>query len=199
MPRSPPARSPACGLREAAERLGDNTLLTAFRLLLDRAEAMTRAALKLLPQGTSRQSIISTTTASISTGASASKWRRRCRATAASFDLTGTSPQVKGPVNCVPSGSLAAACFAVRAVTDPTIPNNGGCFRPISLRLPPASLVNPARAGAGQCAHRDDQAHHQLHADGSGGGRARARPGAERRAASGDGLGRSPTGWRRIS
>jgi N-methylhydantoinase B len=43
----------------------------------------------------------------------------------------------------VPSGSLAAACFAVRAVTDPTIPNNGGCFRPISLTLPEGSIVNP--------------------------------------------------------
>jgi N-methylhydantoinase B len=31
----------------------------------------------------------------------------------------------------------------VRAVTDPLIPNNGGCFRPISLTLPEASLVNP--------------------------------------------------------
>ena len=59
------------------------------------------------------------------------------------FDLSGTSPQVKGPLNCVPSGSLAAACFAVRAVTDPTIPGNGGCFRPIRLTLPEGSLVNP--------------------------------------------------------
>ena len=59
------------------------------------------------------------------------------------FDLTGTDAQARGPVNCVPSGSLAAACFAVRAVTDPTIPNNAGCFRPIRLTLPEGSLVNP--------------------------------------------------------
>lgn len=59
------------------------------------------------------------------------------------LDFTGTSPQVRGPVNCVPSGSLAAACFAIRAVTDPSIPTNAGCFRPISLHLPEGSLVNP--------------------------------------------------------
>ena len=29
-------------------------------------------------------------------------------------------------MNCVPSGSLAAACWAVRALTDPDIPTNGG-------------------------------------------------------------------------
>ena len=47
------------------------------------------------------------------------------------------------PLNCVPSGSLAAACYAVRALTDPKIPTNGGCFRPISLHLPEGTLVNP--------------------------------------------------------
>lgn len=131
-------------LAESAARLGDNTILAAFQTLLDRSEAMTREALKKLPKGTWRHV----------------DWLdndgieldKRIRVEVAvtlpgdgtvSFDLTGTSPQVKGPVNCVPSGSLAAACFAVRAVTDPTIPNNGGCFRPVSLKLPPASLVNP--------------------------------------------------------
>jgi N-methylhydantoinase B len=59
------------------------------------------------------------------------------------FDLTGSSEQVRGPLNCVPSGSLAAACFAVRALTDPSIPTNGGCFRPIRLNLPEGSIVNP--------------------------------------------------------
>ena len=35
-------------------------------------------------------------------------------------DFTGTDPQLRGPLNCVPSGTLAAAYFAVRALTDPT-------------------------------------------------------------------------------
>lgn len=131
-------------LRETAERLGDETLLTAFRLLLDRSEAMTRAALKQLPKGTWRHVDYLDN--------DGIELDRRIRVEVAvtlpgdgtiSFDLTGTSGQVKGPVNCVPSGSLAAACFAVRAITDPMIPNNGGCFRPITLRLPPASLVDP--------------------------------------------------------
>lgn len=48
-------------------------------------------------------------------------------------DFTGSSPKVRGPFNAVPSGALAAACFAIRAVTDPSIPTNAGCFRPVSL------------------------------------------------------------------
>jgi N-methylhydantoinase B/oxoprolinase/acetone carboxylase alpha subunit len=59
------------------------------------------------------------------------------------FDLAGTDPQLKGPLNCVPSGSQAAAYFAVRVLTDATIPTNGGCFRPVTLKLPKGSLVNP--------------------------------------------------------
>ena len=77
------------------------------------------------------------------TGRSASRSRSRLHDGAIEIDFTGTSPQVRGPFNCVPSGSLAAACWAVRALTDPKIPTNGGCFRPISLHLPPGSLVNP--------------------------------------------------------
>jgi N-methylhydantoinase B/oxoprolinase/acetone carboxylase alpha subunit len=43
---------------------------------------------------------------------------------------------------------LAAACFAIRALTDPAIPTNAGCFRPISLHLPEGSLVNPREPAA---------------------------------------------------
>lgn len=63
-------------------------------------------------------------------------------------DFTGTADQVRGPFNCVPSGSLAAACFAIRAITDPAIPTNAGCFRPITLNLPKGSIVNPVEPAA---------------------------------------------------
>lgn len=133
----------AVRLRETAGRHGDNTLTQAFGLLLDRAEAMTRAALRNLPEGTYRHvDYLDNDGVDLD---------RRIRIEVAAtirdgtihFDMTGSSPQVRGPVNCVPSGSLAAACFTVRAITDPSIPNNGGCFRPIGLTLPEASIVNP--------------------------------------------------------
>jgi N-methylhydantoinase B/oxoprolinase/acetone carboxylase alpha subunit len=68
-------------------------------------------------------------------------------------DFTGTSPQVRGPFNCMPSGPYAAACFALRAVTDPEgrVPNNGGCFRPIAFHLPEGSLVNPREPAPTGC------------------------------------------------
>jgi N-methylhydantoinase B len=59
------------------------------------------------------------------------------------IDFQGTSGQVRGPFNLMPSGAYAAAYFAVHAMTDPDIPTNGGCFRPITLSLPPKSIINP--------------------------------------------------------
>lgn len=133
----------AIRLAEAAARHGDNVLLTAFGLLIERSEAMTRAALRALPEGSW------TAEDWLDNDGIALEVPLRIVVTATlrdgtiHFDLTGSSPQARGPVNAVPSGSLAAACFAVRAITDPAIPTNGGCFHPICLTLPEGSIVNP--------------------------------------------------------
>ena len=67
------------------------------------------------------------------------------------YDFTGTSPQV-GAVQLHGVGSLAAACFALRSVTDPrAIPNNGGCFRPLAFHLPEGILVNPREPAPAGC------------------------------------------------
>lgn len=58
-------------------------------------------------------------------------------------DFTGTSPQTTGPINIVSSAAHAAAFYALRCIVDPTIASNGGCFKPVSLYLPPGSLVGP--------------------------------------------------------
>ncbi len=137
-------RIAAVRLDETARKLGDNTVLSAFQLLLDRSEAMTRDALAKLPTGT-WHAVDYLDNDGIDLD---QKVRIEVAVTlpgdgTIAFDLTGSNAQVRGPINCVPSGSLAAACYAVRAVTDPSIPNNGGCFRPIALTLPPGSIVNP--------------------------------------------------------
>ena len=59
------------------------------------------------------------------------------------FDFTGTDPSCAARSTACPSGSYAAAYYAVRALTDSLIPTNGGCFRPVTLHLPEGSLVNP--------------------------------------------------------
>jgi len=130
-------------LGEVAERYGHNPLAAIFDELLLRSETMTRKALRAIPEGVYRSvdfldndGIDLETPIRIEVAAIVKDGT-------ITFDFEGTTAQVRGPLNCVPSGSLAAACFAVRALTDPRIPTNGGCFRPVALRLPKGSIVNP--------------------------------------------------------
>ncbi|MGH8430278.1 MAG: hydantoinase B/oxoprolinase family protein, partial [Solimonas sp.] len=130
-------------IAELAGELGENHALAIFDELLDRSEKLTRAALRTVPEGTYRYVDFND-----NDGIDLDKHVRFEVAVTVKdgtfhCDFTGSSPQVRGPFNCVPSGSLAAACYAVRAVTDPEIPTNAGCFRPITLVLPKGSVVNP--------------------------------------------------------
>ena len=119
-----------------------------FEDLLDRSEQLTRAALRAIPNGTYRyvdymdnDGIDLDRRMRIEVAVTIEDGDMHC-------DFTGTSPQVRGPFNCVPSGSLAAACFAIRVLTDPSIPTNGGCFRPIRLTIPEGSMLNPREPAA---------------------------------------------------
>ncbi|MDB5798681.1 MAG: hypothetical protein JWP36_2583 [Paucimonas sp.] len=130
-------------IRDLCRQIGPRDLQAIFTTLLDRSEKMTRDVLRLIPSGTYRYTdyldndgieldkpVTIQVAVTIADG-----WF--------DVDFTGTSPQVKGPFNCVESGVQAAAYFAVRALTDPSIPTNAGCFRPVRFTLPPGSLVNP--------------------------------------------------------
>jgi len=58
------------------------------------------------------------------------------------FDYTGTSPQVRGGVNCPLAVTYNSTWFTVKAVTDPTIPINQGCYRPIEVVCPEGTILN---------------------------------------------------------
>ena len=128
---------------ELAERHGANHLPAIAGELLARSERLARQAIERIPDGRYRyvdwldnDGVALDEEVRIEVAAEVSG-DRVC------VDFEGTSPQVRGPFNCVPSGAHAGVYFAVLAMTDPAIPINGGCFRPIELRLPEGSLVNP--------------------------------------------------------
>jgi N-methylhydantoinase B len=66
----------------------------------------------------------------------------------ARLDYTGTSPQVPLPLNAVFGVTLSGVHYALRAVTDPTIPMNEGCFAPVDVFAPEGTLLNPRRPAA---------------------------------------------------
>lgn len=58
------------------------------------------------------------------------------------FDFTGSAPQVRTGINNVATSTLAAVYYAIRTLTGDAAPNNDGCYRPVTLKLPEASIVN---------------------------------------------------------
>ncbi len=67
-------------------------------------------------------------------------------------DFTGSDDQVAANFNAVEAVTRSCLYYAVRVATDPSIPANGGCYRPLALVAPVGSVVNarfPAAVAAG--------------------------------------------------
>ena len=63
-------------------------------------------------------------------------------------DFAGSAPQVAGNINAVEAVTRSCLYYAVRVAADPSIPANGGSYRPIDLEVPPDSIVNAASPAA---------------------------------------------------
>ncbi|ERG98246.1 MAG: N-methylhydantoinase B/acetone carboxylase, alpha subunit [Haloquadratum sp. J07HQX50] len=64
------------------------------------------------------------------------------------FDFTETSDQVQGNLNAPQAVTKSAVYFVARCLTDPDIPPNAGCYRPIQIHIPDENLLNPDQPAA---------------------------------------------------
>ena len=58
-----------------------------------------------------------------------------------SFDFSGSSPQNKGPHNCVPCALKATVYYSMLSILDSTIPANSGFFDSIEVKAEEGSIV----------------------------------------------------------
>jgi N-methylhydantoinase B len=129
---------------ELFERYGRDAMCQAMDDLLDYGEAMIAAELKQLPQGTFY----------------AEDWIDddgitdqplkvcvRIDITPDKFkvDFTGSAPQTLGPINNSRTGLVSAVRTIFKALTNPGIPANGGCFRAIEVICPDRTLFTAER------------------------------------------------------
>ncbi|MBT5239739.1 MAG: hydantoinase B/oxoprolinase family protein [Rhodospirillaceae bacterium] len=61
------------------------------------------------------------------------------------IDYAGTSAQIDKPINSVMNYTRAYSAYAIKSAFDASTPNNDGSFRPIAIKAPEGSLVNPQR------------------------------------------------------
>ncbi len=59
------------------------------------------------------------------------------------FDFAGSASQTLGPINSTEAITAGTIFFVLRCLTDPSIPPNEGCYRPIKILAPRGTVVNP--------------------------------------------------------
>mmetsp|Transcript_14115 Transcript_14115/g.30617 ORF Transcript_14115/g.30617 Transcript_14115/m.30617 type:complete len:1326 (+) Transcript_14115:84-4061(+) len=64
------------------------------------------------------------------------------------FDFDGTGPEVYGNCNAPPAVAYSAIIYSLRCMVTRDIPLNQGCLAPITVRIPPGSLLNPSDTAA---------------------------------------------------
>jgi N-methylhydantoinase B len=132
---------------ELCAKYGVDVVLGSMAALLDHGERLTRLELAELPKGTfEAENMID------DDGLGHGPFPVRVRVTISDdefvCDFTGTHPQVPGPVNCTVTGLHSGVRTLFMAVTDPTIPVNDGCFRPIRIICPPGTIFTAERPAA---------------------------------------------------
>lgn len=127
-------------VRELVEEWGIGGFKNSCRALIEYAERRTRAAIKGLPDGegvfTDYLEHDGVDPAQLPIVADVS-----VRGDELVVDLSETSPAARGAVNC--SYAVASACvaYAVKSLSDPTLPSNAGLMAPITVRTRPGSMV----------------------------------------------------------
>ena len=139
----------ACSVGEARlhgllERYGRDAVLAAMAGLLDYGEAMIAAELKKLPHGTFEAEDwidddgLSDDPLRVCVRIDISEDRFR-------VDFSGSAPQALGPINNSRTGLVSAVRTIFKALTNPQIPANGGCFRALKVVCPDETVFTAGR------------------------------------------------------
>jgi N-methylhydantoinase B len=130
------------GLRQLVRRYGAATLDAYIEALHDHAEAMMRETIRALPDG-----VYTATDYIDGVGENPVALPIVATVTIAGdtidIDFTGTAEQVAAAINCPISLPESASFCAIRCLSQQDIPNCEGYLRPITVRAPEGSLVNP--------------------------------------------------------
>ena len=141
----------------AARRLGElfsehgpDTVARCFARLHDESEALMRAAISAVPDG-----VYEGEDWLDDDGVDDRRIRIHVRATVhgdeATFDFSGTDPEVRGPVNTTYYIACSAVYYAMKALVAPDAPPNDGCYRPLHVVVPPGKILtaHPSRPVVG--------------------------------------------------
>jgi N-methylhydantoinase B len=127
---------------EVIEKYGLKTTQEAVKEIMNYSERRTRNEIRKMTEGNySAEDYLE------STGVSKRRVRIKVAITIKKneilIDYTGTDKQVNGPVNAVLGVTISGIYYTIRCLTDPSIPMNDGCYRPIRIHVPIGTIMNP--------------------------------------------------------
>lgn len=126
------------------EKYGRDLVFQSMHELLDYGEKMIAAELKKLPQGDFYAEDW------IDDDGLGSEPLKVCAKISISenkfkVDFTGSAPQAIGPINNSRTGLISAVRTIFKALTNPQIPANGGCFRALEVICPEETVFTAKR------------------------------------------------------
>ena len=135
-------------MAELVARYDLATVVEGAHLLIDYTERRLRAEIAELPEGSFAASL-TVEDDGVGTEPFDVQVKLVIRDGRIIADFTGSSPQVRGPMNCTFVVAAAALYNAVFSVTDPLdqIPRNSGCYRPLQVIAPAGTVVNVRHPG----------------------------------------------------
>jgi 5-oxoprolinase (ATP-hydrolysing) len=123
-------------LRALVSRYGLNTVNAYMRHVQDNAEETVRRAISALRSG--EFSLVLDNGARICVAVRVDPAQRT-----ATIDFTGSSAQLDNNFNAPRAITMAAVLYVFRTLVDDDIPLNAGCLRPLQIRVPAGSFLNP--------------------------------------------------------
>jgi 5-oxoprolinase (ATP-hydrolysing) len=128
-------------LRRAASDHGRATLLAYMGHVQDNAERCVRRAIRRLRDGRFRYELDNGQAIAVQVTVDA-------EAGTARVDFSGTSPQQANNFNAPRAVTTAAVLYVFRTLIDDPIPLNAGCLRPLTIVVPPGSMLDPVAPAA---------------------------------------------------
>jgi N-methylhydantoinase B len=132
----------ASRLRAIFEEYGREATLEYFEAIMAHAEALMRAELAAMPDGTyegveeMNNDVFTRRTVKIVANVTIA-------GDAVTVDFTGTDPQMRSFKNSSLANTYASVYLAMATLVDPFMPKNQGMFRPVTIVAPRGTVVNP--------------------------------------------------------
>lgn len=142
----------AVRFNELVDKYGIGTIHAAMGAVLDQTERRLRAAIAARPDG-SASAVGYLDNDGVGNDDIRIEATVQVTGDRVEVDFEGTAPAMGGGLNASRTAVMAAVLFAVKAVFDPDGLPNSGNARPIQVRLPEGTLVNPPYPSAVSLRH----------------------------------------------